>query len=138
MSELNCLAHSFTKLSQNVHLVNTHILIYRYARCDCKLWNALWFYCVFWVFSYIISDHSSLNCCISTKLSLIVYLINTEMSKSQMWLQALQRHLILLRFLGIFIHYWRPFMSEVLYLHQTFTDCMSRQYTHFDMLTYQM
>ena len=31
--------HSFTKLSQNVCLVNTHILVYWNARCDCKLWN---------------------------------------------------------------------------------------------------
>ena len=30
---------------------------------------------------------------------------------------------------GIFIYYSRPFMSEVLYIHQTFTDCMSNQHT---------
>ena len=28
-------------------LINTHILIYWDARCICKLWKALWFYCVF-------------------------------------------------------------------------------------------
>ena len=50
-----------------VCLTNTHILIYRHARCDCKLWNALWFYC---------------------------------------------------GFLDIFIHFWRPFMSEFLEIHQ--------------------
>ena len=44
----------------------------------------------------------------------------------------------LLRVLGIFIHYLRQFMSAVLYHHQTFTDCVSNQYSHFDMLTYQM
>ena len=38
----------------------------------------LWFYCVFWSFSYIIIDHSCLNCCISTKLSRIMHLINTH------------------------------------------------------------
>ena len=37
-------------------------------------------------------------------------------------------------FLGIFIHYWRSFMFEVLYLHQTITDCMFIEYTYFDML----
>ena len=38
-------------------------------------------------------------------------------------------------FLGIFIHYyWQLFMSEVLYFHQIFTDCVSNQYTHFNML----
>ena len=31
--------HIFTKLLQNVCLINTHILIYRHARCNCKLWN---------------------------------------------------------------------------------------------------
>ena len=30
-------AHIFTKLSQDVCLVDTHILIYWYARCNCKL-----------------------------------------------------------------------------------------------------
>ena len=31
--------------------------------------------------------------------------------------------LILLQFMSIFIHFYWPFMSEVLYSHQTFTDC---------------
>ena len=39
-------------------------------------------------------------------------------------------------FLGIFIHYQRPFMSEVSYLYQIFTDYVSNQYTYFDMLTW--
>ena len=131
------IAHRFITLSQNVCLINKHILIYQHARCDCKLWHALWLYCVFWVFSYIIDEYSWLKYCISTKLTLTVYLIIAYMSKCQMWLQVMEHPLILLRFLGIFIHYWQPFMSEVLYLHQTFTDCMSNQYTHFDMLTCQ-
>ena len=29
-------------------------------------------------------------------------------------------------------------MSEVLYLHQTFTDCVSNQYTHFELSIYQI
>ena len=37
----------FTKLSQNVCLINIHILIYQFARCKCKLWKAHCFYCVF-------------------------------------------------------------------------------------------
>ena len=40
------ITHKFTKISQNVCLINTHILIDCHARCDCKLWNALWFYCL--------------------------------------------------------------------------------------------
>ena len=31
-------------------------------------------------------------------------------------------------FFGNSTHYHRPFMSEVLYLHQIFTDCVSNQY----------
>ena len=38
----------------------------------------------------------------------------------------------------ILIHYWWPFMSELLYLHQTFTDCVSYQFTHSRMSTCQM
>ena len=40
-------------------------------------------------------------------------------------------------FMDIFIHY-RDRMYEVLYLHQTFTDCISNQNTDFDMLTCQI
>ena len=41
-------------------------------------------------------------------------------------------------FLGIFVCYRRPFMSELSYFHQISTDCVSNQYTHFDLLTCQM
>ena len=64
-------------------LIRTHILMYRYARCVCKLWHLPCFYCVF--------------------------------------------------FFLIFIHNWRPFMPEVLYLHQTFTDYVSVWYSQFGM-----
>ena len=50
----------------------------------------------------------------------------------------MERTLILLRFLGIFIHNKRPFMCEELYLHQIFTDCVFNQYTHFAMSIFQM
>ena len=36
-------------------------------------------------------------------------------------------------FLGIFIHYCFPIMSELFYLHETFADCMFNQYTHTDI-----
>ena len=39
--------------------------------------NFIAFFCIF---SYNIIDHSCLNCCISTKLSLIVCLINAHIS----------------------------------------------------------
>ena len=43
--------YNFTKLSQNMCLINANILIYQYARLDSKLWNIPWFYCISWVFS---------------------------------------------------------------------------------------
>ena len=97
---LRLVAHRCTKLSQNMYLINTHILTYSHARYDCKLWNTLWLYYVFFlVFSYIIiNDHSCLNCYISTKLLLIAYLINNDMFKCQMWLKVMECLLILLRF----------------------------------------
>ena len=76
------IVHIFTKLSQNVYLINKHILIYWHARCNCKLWNAILFYCVF---------------------------------------------------SGILILFWRPFMSELLYPHQTFIDYVSNQYWYAEM-----
>ena len=78
ITKMGLVVHNFTKHSQNVCLINIHILMYRHARYDCKLWNAFWFYNVFWALSYIINDHSCLNCCISTKLSLIICLISTH------------------------------------------------------------
>ena len=38
----------FTKFSQIVCLINTYILICRYARCNYKLWKVLWFDWVLW------------------------------------------------------------------------------------------
>ena len=67
----------FTKLSQIMCLINIHILIYQYARCDWKLWNISWLCCVFCKFSDIINNNSCLNCYIFTKLSQTVCLIHT-------------------------------------------------------------
>ena len=68
--------HSFNKISQNMCLINTHILVYRYARCNFSLWNAPWFYCVFfWVFFI---HNWSLNHSIFSKLSRVVCLINVH------------------------------------------------------------
>ena len=40
--------------------------------------------------------------------------------------------------LCIFIHNWWAFVSFVLYLYQTFIDCVFNQYTHFGMSICQM
>ena len=45
----------FTKLSKTVCLINMHILIYRYARCNCNLWKVFWFYCPFWYFHTLLT-----------------------------------------------------------------------------------
>ena len=71
-------AQFFTKLSQNVCLINTHILIYWYAKYNNKLWKALWFYFVFRVFSDIIDEHSCLKYFIYTKLSQIMCPIDLQ------------------------------------------------------------
>ena len=41
-----------------------------------------------------------------------------DTSTCQMWLQLMIHHFIKLRFLGIFYTLWRPYMSELLYLHK--------------------
>ena len=46
--------------------------------------------------------------------------------------------LIMLCFLRIFVHNWRPFMSEVLYLHQTFSNYVSDWYLQFNMLIFNL
>ena len=76
-----CVLCLFTKLSQNVYLIIKRILIYWYARCNCKFCKVPWFCCVFWDFSYNIGKNSCLNCCISTKLPQIVCLINVHILK---------------------------------------------------------
>ena len=66
--------HIFTKLSENVCLISTRILLHWYVRYNCKLWKSFWFH---WVFSYIIDEHSCLKYYIFTKLSQIECLVNT-------------------------------------------------------------
>ena len=51
---LHLITHIFTKLLQNVCLIKTHILIYRYVKSDYNLWNVLRFYCVFFGYCYIL------------------------------------------------------------------------------------
>ena len=47
---LRLVAHIFTKISQNVCLVNTHIFMYWHARCNCKLWST--FFVLLRIFGY--------------------------------------------------------------------------------------
>ena len=54
ISKMNlCLVtHISTKKSQIMCLINVHILICQYAKCDCRLWKVLWFDPFFWEYSY--------------------------------------------------------------------------------------
>ena len=81
---------------------HTHFLIYRYARCNCKLWRPFDFITFFLVFSYIIDEYSWLKHCIFTKLSQIMCLINVKILVYQMWLQVMEGFLLNFRFLRIF------------------------------------
>ena len=64
-------------------LINTHTLMYRYASCNCKLWESPLILLCFWVFSYIIDDNSCMNCFIFTKLSEIMCLIDVHILECQ-------------------------------------------------------
>ena len=90
--------HIFTKLSQNICLINILILIYGHARCYCNLWQIRWFYWVFWVFSYIIDDYSCLICCISIHQTFTDCVPNWythfEISACQMWLKIIEGSVI--------------------------------------------
>ena len=59
------------------------------------------------------------------------------MSTCHMWLQIMERLLILPIFFRIFTYNWWPFMFEVSHLYYTSTNCVSNQYTHFCMSTCQ-
>ena len=101
----SCLVtHRLTKLSQNLYLINTHIFMYRYARCSCNLWISPWFDCVFWVFSYFF------------KLSLVVCLINLNILVCQnaKCTAGYGRFTDLIEFLGnfhILLHVWNVITS---------------------------
>ena len=49
------------------------LLFLRQTRCDCMLWSAPWFYCVFCEFLHISSNHSCLKCSIFSKLLQIMF-----------------------------------------------------------------
>ena len=98
-------SHVLTKLWQNVCPINMHILIYWYARCNCKLWKVPWFYRVFWVFSYIIDKHSLLYHHQTFTDCVFNQCTHFGLSTWQMWLQVMEGSLIQLRFLGILVNY---------------------------------
>ena len=111
--------HIFIKNLQNVCLVNIHTFWY----IDMPYMTASYetpfdIIAFFWVFSYIF-DVSCLNCCISTKLLLVVYLINSDVKMSDVTV-SYGMFLNFITFFCIFLHNWRIFMSEVLYLYQIF------------------
>ena len=81
---------------------------------------------------------------IVTKLSHNVYIMNihtfwhTDILTCQIWLQLMEYPLVLLPILRIFMNDWGLFMSELLYLHQIFTEYVSNQFTRTDILYIDM
>ena len=113
------------------------ILMYWYTRCNYKLWKIPWFYSVFfWLFSYIIDDHSCLIFCMSNKLSHIMSLINVNiwvcMSTCQMWLQVIEDYL---HFLGQIFDFKYGFLGLVgntaLYLQKNITKIILNNFSRF-------
>ena len=87
-----------------------------YARYNCKLWN-----CIFWVFLYIIDEHSCLNYCIFTKLSQILCLISVLILLCQRAKFDCRLWKVLAFFWEFFIYYYMRLKR-----YQTFTKCMYR------------
>ena len=79
---------------------------YWHARCDRKLWKAIWFFSVLWVFSYIIYDYSCLKCCIFTKLSQIVWKFHILVCQHAKCDPMLWKVFFQLRFWEFFIYYY--------------------------------
>ena len=104
-------------------------MIYRRARCNCKLWKALWFNSVFWVLSYIYDDHSCLKCCISFKLSQIMCLIDVNI----LVCQKAKCYYRLCKIIWINSVVW-----EFSYIILTIHICVSDLCTNFGVSTYQM
>ena len=100
---LSCI---LTKLSQIVCLINTYILIYRYARCDYKLWSAPWFYCVFGYFhKLLMTIHVWIIVSSSKFYWLCVWLMNVHILEYQ-HAKCDCRLWIRLHFLWIYIYYY--------------------------------
>ena len=110
----------------------------------CQIWLQVMesssFYCVFmiiltynrWIFIFeVLNLLQTFSYCVSNQAT------HFGMLTSQMWLQVMKRLSISLFFKGISTFNQQPFVSKVLYLHQTYTDSVSYQYTHFGMLTNQ-
>ena len=106
---LSLVTHSFSRLSQSVCLINTHILIYCHARYICKLWKVFDFITFFGYFSYIIDEYSCLKYCIFTKHSQIVCLTDIHILvcqhvKCDCWLWKVF-------YLFFFIYTFKPFLD---------------------------
>ena len=75
-----------------------------------------WFYCVYWIFSYITDKYSCLNCCISTKLSQIVCLVNVHILACQRAKCHCRLRKFLFRFLRtLALHIWNVITSSNFY-----------------------
>ena len=116
--------HNFIKLTQNMFLINTQNLIYHYAKCNCKLWNAplLRFLGISIHYSYFIFQSTVFSQNFHKLCVLLMYtFLYVNMPNGT---AGYGRFSDSIAFLGIFIYYY---MFETLQLHQFFTNCVLRQ-----------
>ena len=88
------------------------------ALCLKKYHKNEWHLCLV---TYIFTKLSSQNMCLRIKY--IFWYIDMPDVTVISYKKPL---FIFFYFWGIFTHYWRLFMSEVVYLHQSFKDCVSK------------
>ena len=98
-----------------------HILIYWHVRCDCKLWNTLWFHCVFWIFSYTLL--------LTSQCWIVVSPPNFHWISHQYWYVKMSNFTVIygmppnfIKYLSNFSQNWLIFMSEVMH-----EGCLSKQ-----------
>ena len=79
--DLCLVTHIVTKLSWNINLINLHIFMYLYARCNSKLWNDLvmFFKNIHTLLSVILYLHINMpnvTTCYETYLDYDVFFVN--------------------------------------------------------------
>ena len=75
----------YNTLTQNMCLINTHILVYWYVICNCKLWIALDFIAFFVYFHTFMSELLYLHPTFTDGSN---YSIDFDKSTCQMWIQV--------------------------------------------------
>ena len=114
--------------------------MYCLARCKCILWSAHLFYWIF-VRIFIHNWQSFMSEVLYLYQTFISYVYNPIINVNVIILicqhtrcDSMLWRLIILRCYWIFYHNWWPFISNVLYLHQTFKGYVSNWYVYSGLL----